>query len=89
MSTWISPPSLGSNGLYCIKCQEQVRKLLLNLTPSEPLALAKKLLGFDNPIELDVLLLSALHLCIHDLINGRMFQTIKVELCWCQLLCYI
>jgi hypothetical protein len=44
-------------------------KLLLNLTPSEPLALVKKLPCFDDPVELDVLLSGALCLGVHDPIN--------------------
>ena len=66
-----------------------MRKLLLNLTPGDPLALVKKLPGFDNPIELDALLASALHLCIHDPINGSLFQAVRVKFCWFQMLCYI
>jgi hypothetical protein len=69
MSTWISPPPLGRNGLHCIKFLHHMGKLLLNLTPGEPLALMKKLPCFDDPIELDVLLVGALHLGVHDLIN--------------------
>ena len=64
-------------------------KLLLNLIPSEPIALVMKLLDFDNPIELNALLASALHLCIHDPINGSLFQVVRVKFCWFQILCYI
>ena len=39
ISTWISPPPLGRNGLHCIDFPHQVRKLMLNLASSEPLAL--------------------------------------------------
>jgi hypothetical protein len=44
-------------------------KLLLNLTPGEPLSLVKKLSCFDNPIELYVILVGALCLGVHDLIH--------------------
>ena len=37
-----------------------MRKLLLNLVPSEPLALVKELACFDNSIQLDILLVSEL-----------------------------
>ena len=62
---------------------------MLNLTPGEPLALVKKLPGFDRSIELDALLASDLHLCIHDHINGSLFQASQVEFFLFQLLCYI
>jgi hypothetical protein len=52
-------------------------KHLLNLTPSEPLALVKKFPYFDDSIELDVLLAGGLHLGVHDPINSRMFNAIK------------
>jgi hypothetical protein len=31
ISTWINPPSLGSNGLHCVEFPHQMRKFLLNL----------------------------------------------------------
>jgi hypothetical protein len=86
MSTWIIPPPLGRNGLHCIKFLHQMGKLLLNLTPGEPLALMKKLPCFDDPIELDVLLVGALHLGVHDLINCHMFNAVRIELCRGQVL---
>jgi hypothetical protein len=46
-----------------------MRKLLLNLTPGEPLALMKKLPCFDDPIEFDSLLVGVLCLGVHDLIK--------------------
>jgi hypothetical protein len=39
ISTWINPPSLGSNGLHCIECLGERKKHLLNLNLGELLAL--------------------------------------------------
>jgi hypothetical protein len=64
-------------------------KLLLNLTPGEPLALMKKLPCFDDPIELDVLLVGALHLEVHDPINCRMFNAFEIEFCRGQVLDHV
>ena len=50
ISTWIIPPPLGSNGPHCIEFLHEMGKLLLNLVPSEPLALVKELACFDNSI---------------------------------------
>jgi hypothetical protein len=50
ISTWINPPSLGSNGPHCIEFLHEMRKLLLNLVPGEPFALVKELACFDNSI---------------------------------------
>ena len=50
ISTGIIPPPLGSNGPHCVEFLHEMRKLLLNLVPSEPLALVKELASFDNPI---------------------------------------
>jgi hypothetical protein len=69
-STWIKPPSLGRNGIHFIEFPHQMRKFLLNLAPSEPLALVQELPCFDDSINLDPLLLSALDLCVHHLITG-------------------
>jgi hypothetical protein len=52
----------------------------LNLTLGEPLSLVKKLPFFDDPIELDVLLMVALHLGLRDLINYFMFNPFNIEL---------
>jgi hypothetical protein len=41
-------------------------KLLLNMTPGEPLALVNKLPYVNNPIELYFLLTSALFISVHD-----------------------
>jgi hypothetical protein len=43
ISTWINPPSLGSNGIHRIEFPHQMRKFLLNLAPGEPLALVQEL----------------------------------------------
>jgi hypothetical protein len=50
ISTWINPPSLGSNGPHCVEFLHEMRKLLLNLVPGEPFALVKELACFDNSI---------------------------------------
>jgi hypothetical protein len=42
---------------------------MLNLSPSEPLALVQALPCFDNQIKLDPLLESSLNLCIYYLIS--------------------
>jgi hypothetical protein len=85
ISTWINPPPLGSNGLHCVDFPHQVRKLLLDLALGEPLALVDEFPYLDNPIKLDPLLVSALDLCVQDLIGGCLFHAVMVELCWCQL----
>jgi hypothetical protein len=89
MSTWIIPPPLGSNGLHCIKFLHQMGKLLLNLTPGEPLSLMKKLPCFDDPIELDGLLVGVLCLGVHDLINCHLFDAFRIEFCRGQLLSHV
>ena len=76
ISTWIDPPSLGSNGTHCIEFLHEMRKLLLNLVPGEPLALVKELAYFDNSIQLDIILVSVLDLCVHDLISCSFFHAI-------------
>jgi hypothetical protein len=53
-------------------------KILLNLTLGEPLSLVKKLPYFDDPIELDVLLASALHIGVHDSINFLLFNVFMI-----------
>ena len=55
-----------------------MRKLLLNLVPSEPLALVQELASFDNPIQLDILLASVLDLHVHDTICGGLFHLVWV-----------
>jgi hypothetical protein len=64
-------------------------KLLLNLAPSEPLALVLECPCFNNPINLDPLLASALNICVHDMINGFLFNIVRVDLCRFQLLYYL
>jgi hypothetical protein len=49
----------------------------MNLAPGEPLAMVNKLLCFDNPVELYVLLTGAFHLCIHDSINYSLLKVVK------------
>jgi hypothetical protein len=39
ISTWINPPSLGSNGLHCIECLGEREMRFLNLHLGELLAL--------------------------------------------------
>ena len=55
-----------------------MRKLLLNLVPGEPLALVQDLASFDNPKQLDLLLVSVLDLHVHDIICGVMFHAVWV-----------
>ena len=50
ISTWIIPPILGRNGPHCMQSPHVVRKFMLNLVPSEPLALVKEFNCFDNSI---------------------------------------
>jgi hypothetical protein len=89
ISTWIKPISLGRNGIHCIEFPHQMRKFLLNLAPSEPLALVQELPCFDDLIKLDPLMSSALDMCVHNLIIGFLLYAVGVELCWCQLLYYV
>jgi hypothetical protein len=56
-------------------------KILLNMTPSEPLSLMKKLPFFDDSMELDALLAVVLYLGFHDLIRYHMFYVFRIELC--------
>jgi hypothetical protein len=89
ISTWINPRCLGSNGLHCVEFPHEMRKFLLNLAPGEPLALVQELPCFDDSIKLDPLRSSALDLCVHNMIVGCLLYVVGVELCWCQLLCYV
>jgi hypothetical protein len=89
ISTWINPPSLGSNGLHCVEFPHQMRKFLLNLASGEPLALVQELPCFDDLIKLDPLLSSALDLHVLNLITGFLLYAVEVDLCWCQLFCYV
>jgi hypothetical protein len=58
-----------------------MRKLFLNLTPGEPLALMNKFAYFDKLIEFDSLLEGTLCLGVHDLIKCIMFNAGRVEFC--------
>ena len=69
---------LGSNGPHCIAFLHEMRKLLLNFVPSEPLALVQELSSFDNPIQLDLLLTSVLDLHVHDTVCGGLFHAVWV-----------
>jgi hypothetical protein len=86
MSIWIIPSPLGSNDIHFINFLHQMGKLLLNQTPGEPLALMKKLPCFDDPIELDVLLVGSLHLIVHDPINYLLFNVVIIDFCRGQVL---
>jgi hypothetical protein len=89
ISIWINPPSLERNGLHCIELPHQMRKFLLNLALGEPLALVQELPCFDDSIKMDPLLSSSLDLCVHNLKVGFLLDAVGVELCWCQLFCYV
>jgi len=69
---------LGSNGPHCIEFLHEMRKILLNLVPSEPLSLVKELACFDNSIQLDILLASVLDLCVRDPISCNLFHAIWI-----------
>jgi hypothetical protein len=86
---WINPTHLGRNGLHCVEFPHHMRKFLLNLAPSEPLALVQELPYFDNSIKLDPLLMSAINMSVPDMINGCLFHAIKVDIYRCQMLCDI
>jgi hypothetical protein len=89
ISTWINPPSLGSNGIHYIEFPHQMRKFLLNLAPGEPLALVQELPCFDDSIKMDPLLWSYLDLCVHDLITGCLLYAFGVDIYWFQLFFYV
>ena len=78
ISTWIIPPPLGSNGPHCVEFLHEMRKLLLNLVPGEPLALVQELANFDNPIQLDLLSASVIDFHIHDTVYGGLFHAVWV-----------
>ena len=88
-SIWINPTPLGSNDLHCAEFPHQMRKFLLNLVLSEPLALVQELPYFDNLIKLDPLLTGALDLCVHNMITRFLLYAVKVEIYWCQLFYYL
>jgi len=86
MSIWILDPNSIINGLHSIKFIHYMEKLLLNMNPSEPLAMMKKLPCFDNPIDLDGILTSVLCLGFHDPIKCHLFDAVIIELCRVQIL---
>jgi hypothetical protein len=88
ISIWINPPYLGRNGLHYIEVPHQMRKVLLNLAPGEPLTLVQELPCFDDSIKLDPLLSSALDLCVHNMIIGCLLYEFRVEIFWCQMFYY-
>ena len=89
ISTWINHTPLGRNGIHCIEFPHQMSKFMLNLAPIELLALVQEFPFFDKSIKMKLLLMSSLEICVHDLISGCMFHVFRVELCWCQLFCYL
>jgi hypothetical protein len=88
-SIWINPPPLGRNILHFIEFPHQMRKFLLNLAPCEPVSLVQELPCFDNLVKLDPLMFGAIDLCVQNMIVGCMLHAVRVDLCWCQLLCYL
>ena len=58
-----------------------MRKFLLNLALSEPLALVQELPCIDDSIKLDPLLSSALDMYVHNMIIGCMLYAVGVYLC--------
>jgi hypothetical protein len=62
---------------------------MLNLTPGEPLSMVKTFPYFDDPIELDVLLVGSLHLGVHDLIIFFLFDAFRIDLCRGQVLNHV
>jgi hypothetical protein len=66
-----------------------MRILLLNLSLGEPLALVQELPCFDNSIKMDPLLVTALDLFVHNMINGFQLYEFGVEIYWCQLFGYL
>jgi hypothetical protein len=89
ISTWINPPSSGSNDLHCVEFPHHMRKFLLNLALGEPRTLVQELPCFDDSIKLDPLLSSALDLCVHNIITRFLLYAVEVEICWCYLFCYV
>ena len=79
------PPPLGRNGPHCIEFLHEMRKLLLNLVPGEPISLVKELANFENPIQLNLLLDIVLDLHVHDTICGVLFLVLWIKLCCCEL----
>jgi len=89
ISKWINPPPFGINSLHCIEFPLQMSKFLLNLALDEPLDLVQKFPLFDNTIKLNLMLASALELCVYDLISVILFDAVRVDICQCQLFVYL
>jgi hypothetical protein len=89
MSTLINPPPLVINGLHYVDFPHQMRKFMLNLASGEPLSLVQELPCFVNTIKMKLMLVTDFDLCVHDLISGCLFHIFMVELCRCQLFCYL
>ena len=77
ISTWIITP-LGINGPHCIEFLHEMRKLLLNLVPSEPLALVQELASLEHSIQFDLLMASVIDFHVHDTICGGLFHAVWV-----------
>jgi hypothetical protein len=56
-----------------------MKKLLLNLTPGEPIDLMNKLPFFDDPMEFDSLLEGVLFLGVHDPMNFLLLNAVRIE----------
>jgi len=89
MYTYIIHEPLRIIGLHYAKFLHHTGKLLLNMSPSEPLALMKKLPYFDNPIVLDILLVGAIIFGVHDPIKYLFFNVVRIEFCRGQVLCCV
>ena len=66
-----------------------MKKFLLNLAPGEPLSLVQELPCFDDLINMDTLLAISFDMCVDNMIIGCLLYVVGVELCWCQLFCYL
>jgi hypothetical protein len=60
-----------------------MRNFLLNLAPSEPLALVQELPCFDDSLKLDTLIENDLDMFVYNVINGFLLYVVWVDLCWC------
>jgi hypothetical protein len=59
-----------------------MRNFLLNLAPSEPLALVQELPCFDDSLKLDTLIENDLDMFVYNVINGFLLYVVWVDLCW-------
>ena len=66
-----------------------MRKILYNLTHSEPLFLFTKFTYFNELIHLNVLLMSALHIGVHDLVDDYLLIVLRTDLCRVQVFGYL